>query len=291
MKYLIIGSTCINRTILHKETYPEWIKWISNLKNFKIIWFINIDLIKNLDSTYQEVVDFFLNFKNNYDIDIKFLNSQQPNFLSACKRVSNEIYKFIVFNNAYDSLIFWLEDDWKFNNVSNIDPNILINLMPNYSNLNLTYIRNNYMHALAPAFWTYNAFKNILFDAWKNEFKTIDPEHCAGLYFIKKFGKAEDINNLTIISKKVSDGFIEKTKCINYKNSYFSYLNNLENNIINEKYIKSNDIKLIFCDIPIFIRITPSFVIDGVNFGREFMKNYNLKKKGKGNLNDSDFYE
>ena len=53
------------------------------------------------------------------------------------------------------------------NNVSSIDPNILINLMPNYSNLNLTYIRNNYMHALAPAFWTYNAFKNILFDHGK----------------------------------------------------------------------------------------------------------------------------
>ena len=291
MKYLIIGSTCINRTVLHKETYPEWIKWISNIKDYKIIWFINIDIIKNLDSSYQDVVDFFMNFKKNYDIDIRILQSSQPNFLHACKRISNEIYKFIIFNNSYNSIIFWLEDDWKFNNESNIDPNYLINLMPSYSNLNLTYIRNNYMHALAPAFWTYNAFKNILFDAWKSEFKPIDPEHCAGLYFIKKFGKSEDINNLTIISKKVSDGFIDKTKCINYKNSYYTYFNKEKNNIVNDKYIKPENIKLIFCDIPLFIRTTPSFVIDGVNFGREFMKNYNLKKKGKGNLNDSDFYE
>ena len=39
------------------------------------------------------------------------------------------------------------------------------------------------------------------------------------------------------------------------QNSYFTYLNNLENNIINDKYIKSDDIKLIFCDVPIFIKL------------------------------------
>ena len=290
MKYIIIGTTCINRIALHKETFPDWIKWISKINNHKIVWFINIDIIQNLDDNFESVIDFFNQFQSS-QININYLTGNEPNFLNACKRVSNEIYKFIVFNNSYDSKILWLEDDWKFNSNTNLDPNILIDLMPNYSNLNLTYIRNNYIHALAPAFWTFNCFKNILYDSWINQITNIDPEHCAGLYCNNKFGKSDYINNLTIISKKVSDGFINKTACINYKNSYYTFLNIKHVNVKNNNFINLNDIKLKFLDEPIFIRLTPSLVIDGVNFGREFMKQYNLKKKGKGKLNDNNFYE
>ena len=58
----------------------------------------------------------------------------------------------------------------------------------------------------------------------------------------------------------------------------------------NEKNIDKSQIHE-FCENTItFLRIAPSFCQDGVNYGRNFMEKYNIKKTGVQNNNHKEFY-
>ena len=56
MKTILIGTTSVNRPVLHKDNIPDWYNWINLLDKTKydIHWFINIDIIDKLDFTYDE---------------------------------------------------------------------------------------------------------------------------------------------------------------------------------------------------------------------------------------------
>ena len=86
-----------------------------------------------------------------------------------------------------DTKIIWLEDDWKLNTNLIININDLIKYYSsNYSHINLTFIRNNYIHALAPSIIGFNLWKDVFLEAWLKQEKYIDPESCVGKYYIKK---------------------------------------------------------------------------------------------------------
>lgn len=292
-KNIIIGTTSINRPILHSDIITDWYNWINNVdKNiYNIDWFINIDYIETLNSSIKETRD---NYKNIIkDINTHFLDSceKKGNFLNACKKISTNIEKYVEDNklNKDNVIIIWLEDDWKLRN-NNISLNELINLyLSNLTYINLTFIRLNYIHALAPSIISYNLWSQIHLVAWKNQKNNIDPEHCAGLYFINNFYKYKLINNITIIRKNINENYLNND-FINYKNSYFSYDKNVINKYYTEKYIKVTEIPDFCKDKITFIRMTGSFCPDGVNYGRHFMEKYNLKKKMIQDDNNIDFY-
>lgn len=293
-KEIIIGTTSINRPILHSDNISEWYKWINSVdKNlYNIIWFINIDWIEKLESTIEETKINYTNIIK--DIPIKFLESDtgKGNFLQACKRVSSNIEQYVEENNFVlsDVIIIWLEDDWKLN-PSNIPLSELITkYLSNLTSINLSFIRPNYIHALAPSIINYELWSKLHLEAWKNQTTHIDPEHCVGLYFIEKYGKYIYINNITVITKKnINEKYLAQD-FLNYSKSYYTYNYDDTNTLKTDRYIKEIDLKEFNKDKITFIRITNSFCVDGVNYGRNFMKDYDLIKKRVQNEKNIDFY-
>lgn len=285
---LIICTTSLNRPQLHNDIFPDWIKWINNVdKNkYQITWFINIDIIQKLNVSYEETFENY-NMLNDNKFNIKFFKceGENGNFLKACQRLALNVKKFVENSNTDNdnTKIIWLEDDWKLSYDKAIDINILLNVYSgNMTNINLTFIRLNYVHALAPCIISYNLWKTLHYEAWINQINNIDPEHCVGLYYTKNFGKYNDVNNLTIANRKVDDKFLIQPY-VTEINSFYTFNNNTHIlSINNEKYVKKNDIIEKFNNKITFVRISPSFCIDGCNYGRKFMEKYELEKnKGK----------
>ena len=83
-------------------------------------------------------------------------------------------------NNYNDIKILWLEDDWKLNVNANKNINInfiLNNLILKRSVVNLTFIRNNYIHALAPSIMNFKIWYELFYNGWNKQEENIDPEH------------------------------------------------------------------------------------------------------------------
>lgn len=297
-KQIIIGTTSINRPQLHNDNINEWYNWINNIdKNkYNLLWFINIDYIEKLESSTQETCN---NFKNIIqDIQVIYFQNENGNFLQACKRISSNIELYVENEklNKQDVIIIWLEDDWKLN-TNNIPLNELIEYyLSNLTCINLSFIKLNYIHALAPSIITYELWSHLHLQAWKNQIQHIDPEHCVGLYFINNYYKYVELNNITVINEKIDDNFF-KLNFLNYKNSYYTYNDNnyydINNycNIIDNRNIKKKDIIEFNKDKITFIRIKPCYCIDNVNYGRKFMNKYNLIKTKIQNSNNIDFYK
>lgn len=289
-KEIIIGTTSINRPILHSDNIPAWYEWINNIDHniYNINWFINIDWIEKLESTVEETKT---NYKNIIkDIPITFLESEtgKGNFLQACKRVSSNIEKYVLENNLSPSnvIIIWLEDDWKLN-PNNIRLSELIeNYLSNLTSINLSFLKPNYIHALAPSIISYELWSKLHLEAWKKQTTHIDPEHCVGLYFIRNYLRYEYINNITIISKKNVDKNYFDQEFLNYEKSYYTYNTDDSNLFINEKYIKKEDIINFNKDKITYVRTTPSMCND---LGRNFMNNLNIFKNKNNKISD-EFY-
>ena len=297
MKYILIGTTSLNRSCLHLDCIPEWYDYINKLdkEKYNIKWFINIDYIKNLEESVDITKQNFTNIVK--DIPTIFtLNRHDGNFLNACKNISQRMNEYVLNNklNQDDVIIFWLEDDWKLN-PNNIPLQELIeNYMSNLTYINLSFIRRNYIHALAPSLINYNLWKDLHFLAWKNQKKAIDPEHCVGKFYLKNFGKYDDILNITLINKfkKPKETFF-KSHFLNFENSYYTYNNtecNIDINNNKNKFIEKKKIIDFTKNKVTFIRVTTSMCLDGVNYGRNFMKNYNIKKNKNNKDDDFQFY-
>jgi hypothetical protein len=212
------------------------------------------------------------------------------NFLKACKRLSQNIEEYVSkFEKNDDTKIIWLEDDWKLNLEQITDIDELIEIYSgNMTHINLTFIRNNYIHALAPSIISYQLWKILHYSAWQEQITDIDPEHCVGVYYLKHFGSYPSTTNITIINKKISDKYL-KQEFLNCEKSYFTYHNKKYDigykDHIN-KYVQKQDIINKFNNIVTFIRIAPTACIDGCNYGRKFMNEYNIKKnKGEFDVN------
>jgi len=296
-KHIIIGTTATNRSILHNDVISEWCAYFNELDKSKydIQWFINIDYIEALNEDVLTTRD---NLKNIIkDIKIHFINGRRNikgNFLKACKNVSSSIENYVINNklNMDDTIIIWLEDDWKLNMQHIPIQEIIENYLSNLTYINLSYIRLNYIHALAPCIVNYNLWSKIHLSAWKNQIDNIDPEHCIGMYYLQKFGKYEDLLNVTVINKykKIKAKFFNNDM-FKYDNSYYTYDVENKNNIINEKHINKNNVKNFIKDKITFVRISTSMCLGGVNYGRDFMKTYNIEKKRIQNNIQVDFYK
>jgi hypothetical protein len=297
MKTILIGTTSVNRPILHSDNIPEWYNWINSIDKTKydIRWFINIDMISKLDFTYDETKENYENIIK--DIPITFLKHPEGkgNFLKACQRVSQTIEKHVDETNLNkdDVMILWLEDDWKLHTKIVLDLQYLLETyMCNNCHMNLSFIRANYIHALAPSLINYTLWESLQLKAWRLQKDHIDPEHCVGKYFLKNFNKnIKDVNNITIINKfKNPGGGFFNADFINQKNSFYLYDIDNKSNIIKENYIHKKEMKKKCKSIITFIRITCGYCVGGVNYGRNFMKKYHLEKKRVQNNNEIDFY-
>lgn len=283
MKHFIIGTTAINRPMLHSDVLKEWMEWFLELDDTaKIIWFINIDYIEKLGLSIEDTKANLNKIIENR-IEVRYLESptKKGNFFEACKRIATNIEQYIqsleLSNTEKDEIkILWLEDDWKLNLATKIPiKEILECYCTNNSHTNLSFIRNNYIWALAPSILAYNVWKKLHYSAWINEKNPIDPEHCVGLHFRKVFGNPDNLLNVTVINKKFT-GFNEKY--MNYANSRYTYHDNAFNILENTKYVGKNELVDSLKENMVFIRITPSFCIDGCNYGRNFLEKYNLAK-------------
>lgn len=330
MSYLFIGTTAINRPSLHSQNIKEWREWINKLdtNKYNIKWFINIDIIENLDVSYEETeknlkniikpLNETTNEEDNSNIELFFIKNPKNsgNFLKACQRVSDKIKKYVKNNDEiteHNSFVMWLEDDWKLSPSITIPLQYIIETYLFHESqilINLTYIRNNYIHALAPSISKYKLWKKLFYDAWYVQKRHIDPEHCVGLYYNKTLKQTyENTWNFTIITKhkKMTSKLFNKIKNappLNYINSYYTYdeyddVSKEKNNkdvYVDDRYIPKINIKQfleekdILKTQMIFMRISASFCPAGVDYGRKFMKDNNLVKNRKQTDKQIDFY-
>lgn len=281
-KHILIGTTATNRSLLHKTTITSWYRYLNNVDkdDYAIKWFINIDFIEKLEEPTFETA---LHFKNEIkEILTEITETQKGNFLQACKTVSSQIENHVIVNNLNeeDVIVFWLEDDWKLHSNNIPLQDLIENYMSNMTHINLSFIRPNYIHALAPSVLNYKLWAQVQLAAWKEQKTNIDPEHCVGLYFNKTFKtKSNDIPNVTLISqyKKHNKDFLDST-FMNLRNSFYTYEHVTDQCFLLPNYISKETINIKFKDVPLFIRVTSSFCDGGVNVGRNFMKTFDLKK-------------
>jgi len=239
------------------------------------------DTIQNFQKIIQEIPTHFFT-----------CGAEGGNFLQACKRVSSNIAEFISKKQLdQDKIaIIWLEDDWKLSPNNIPLQELLETYLGKLSCINLSYIRENYVHALAPSIINWNLWKMVHLEAWTKQETHIDPEHCAGLYFIKNFGKYKYVQNITVLNKKIKENYFNEEFFLNREKSYNVYHDEKYNILKNEKNIDKTQVRE-FCENSItFLRISPSFCQDGVNYGRNFMEKYNIKKTGVQNDRHKEFY-
>lgn len=312
MKTVLIGTTALNRSLLHKDIIPDWYNYLNALDrdHYDIHWFINIDYIEKMVESVQETSDYLKQIITNIPITIvekEHINSSD--FLKACKRLSSNIDKYVINNrlNIDDVIIIWLEDDWKLN-TNNNDliklQDIIETYLSNKTCINLTsLIDNNYIHALAPSIINYNLWSILHLKSWNEPHNStrkskngtyIDPEHCVGLYFRKHFDNYEYIQNITVIQgeQSIDTTYVETSRGVRTTvleaeymlsdNSYYTYEDICRNNNMNldDKLILKTDVIEFNKDKLAFVRIVPSHCVDGCNYGREFMlHNYQLTKQ------------
>jgi hypothetical protein len=273
---------------------PDWIEWISQLREeYTITWFINIDIIDKLEPTFDETMNNFLNILKSYDrIKPVFLRHEEGkgNFLYACKRISENI------NNYYELLseedkqfvrVIWLEDDWKLNTSTEYNINKIIDMYStDMTHINLTFIRPNYIWALAPSIIGFKLWHSLHYSGWKAQTDMIDPEHCIGLYYLKHFSTEQDVNNITVVAKKIRKNHFT-CEYMTKPNSRYTYYSDVFNIEENERYIKEEDIQNRHRDNICFIRMMPNISPYGCRYGREFMEKHGLYKAKGG----AEFYK
>jgi len=287
---IIIGTTAINRPELHSDNMGEWYNWINSIDKTKynINWFINVDYIEKLEKSTEDTIQNLTNIIQEIPTHFYTCGETSSNFLQACKRVSSNIEEFIKKNKFDDNriAIIWLEDDWKLSQ-NNIPLQELLEIyLEKMSYINLSYIRANYIYALAPSIIHWNLWKNVHLQAWTKQKQNIDPEHCIGLYFIENFGKYKNLHNITVINKNIKEAYFSQDFLCREK-SYNTYNNEKYAILKNEKNIDKSQVRQFCKDIITFLRITPSFCSD---CGRNFMEKYNIKKTGIQNDKNTDFY-
>lgn len=289
MKNIIIGTTAINRPDLHEKTIFAWYNWIKKLdkKKYNVKWVINIDVVDGLSFTGNETKT---NLKKMLkELDVSFVNNKANvgNFFNACQKVSKYIKLYLAIKKFKDedTHILWLEDDWHF--IYQVAPDletIIQKYTTKNSVTNFSFIRNNYIHALAPCLISCTLFKELHLNAWKKKTEN-DPETAVGKYFTDNLssGKYSNIPNLTVITKhkKHDEGFFE-SGFLKYKNSFYTYADDSSKKIIKDNYIANADVKSHFQSDITFIRITCGFSND---IGRKYMEDHEMKKvKGKADL-------
>ena len=294
--HIIVATTAVNRPTLHADVLPNWIQWINALNKtiFEIHWFINIDLIKSLPHTFEETKREFIQLINHSNITPHILtcDGDTGNFLKACQRLSSNIEEFINKQtniNIPDTKIIWLEDDWKLN------PSIIIpitDILATYSSkmsyINLSFIRNNYLHALAPSIISYPLWKSLHYEAWKNQGeKNIDPEHCVGKFYLATREKYCRAHNITVINKAIKPAYFTQP-FLNCEHSYYTFHSDkptaIKKEELTNRYIQKNEILQRIENIETFVRISPGACSD---CGREFLEKKNIFKNKNGS---SDFY-
>lgn len=290
---IIIGTTAINRPELHSDNMGEWYNLINSLDKTKynINWFINVDYIPKLEKSTEDTIQNLTNIIQEIPTHFLTCGAIGGNFLQACKRVSSNIEEFITKKQLdQDKIaIIWLEDDWKLSPNNIPLQELLETYLGKMACINLSYIRENYVHALAPSIIHWNLWKRVHLQAWSKQDAHIDPEHCVGVYFNETFGKYKNIQNITIINKKIQDAYLTQDFLCREK-SYNAYHDEKYAILMNKKNIDKTQVHQ-FCEKEItFLRITPSFCQDGVNYGRNFMEKYNIKKTGIQNDGHTDFY-
>tara|TARA_A100001015_G_scaffold253751_1_gene294162 strand:+ start:2172 stop:5402 length:3231 start_codon:yes stop_codon:yes gene_type:complete len=292
---IIIGTTALNRLDLHNDNIKEWSDFICANKNLNVVWFLNVDAVDKLEFTYEETVNNFKKLISN-EIKLIILPKKKPEFMKSCSVVSKNIYNYIIENklNTNKTFIMWLEDDWKLNkgSTSNINLNYFLKFLNSYSYLNLSFIRSNYIWALAPSLIGFELFKNLHYKCWEEcDRKNIkgDAEHILGLHFraniLNDPKKLKTINIINNKFKRIKSGYFnqEFTKLQFSRNMIYDLKYKPRCSVLNEIFIDNvgDYIKKSYN----FVRISPGWCADGVNYGRKYMASKKIKKWDKGNPN------
>jgi len=290
MKTILIGTTAINRPPLHSDVLPDWIKWIRQLKGYEMRWFVNVDMVEKLPYSLEETQENLRGIAGT--MGLEFLGGEKGNFLKACRRVAKRIEEYVRERKLReeDVMVFWLEDDWKLNLGLTIPLRRVIDLyMGERCHVNFSFIRNNYIHALAPGLISYGLWRDMHLAAWKAQKTHIDPEHCVGKY-VRKVMKVDEskICNLTVVTghKEVSEGYFEKNKFCNYEKSYFTFDDD-KRVIVSDRYVEKGNVRRRFGGEILFVRITAKFCND---CGREYMERIGMSKVGVQDEKNKNFY-
>ena len=255
---LIILTTAITRGNLHLESiglFYKKHKYITNI--YDIIHIINIDNPIKLKEQYKP--EYTLNLFNKIIPEniIKIININKdinPTFSKAYKNVINVIHEKQLLDD--NTLIWWLEDDWKLIKYYNILP--ILNILSKIDNSAVNLTNNTPLISFRGGpIMSKNFFLNY-FDISKKLDDNKDPEYKVGKYL--RFNEIEYDKNIYIICIYIID-LIDNNEhiidmnpscCWYYKNKFkqtkfsnnrgikyiLGILNSIDSDII---YYKKND--------------------------------------------------
>lgn len=198
---------------------------------------------------------------NNVD-KLTILPQQCDGFLGACKNLSIKIKQYVEENieEKNSQKIIWLEDDWELIEIINL--NDLIKFSGKHTHINLTGLKLNYFHALAPSILPYKLWEHLFYDGWINQKINICPEKCVANTFHNKYTNTSQkfMKNITI------DIFgTGNAKVYNRREQVVK---------INESYKVDTTIN---SDNPVFIRTNPPLAKDrGIEYAKTmgYLKTY-----------------
>lgn len=193
---LIILTPSICRPELHNKIFPLIIKSIENSKYLeKVIHIINIDNCHGkIKNSQKETKENFIDLYKNTKVELYFNLTKESCFFGAVKNLVNMSIEHL----TEDTIIFFLEDDWKL--IKNFD---IDNIIQNY------YDKNYYIGLakncddiikiktlklkFKPCLWGIDLYKEIFIPAILTQNKKLDPEVTL-LSYIKQYSK--DNNNI-----------------------------------------------------------------------------------------------
>lgn len=184
---LIIITPAICRPYIHNQVFPLVISSINKYNIFSdVIHYINIDNVSGKKFRYS-VLDTENNLKKIYrdtGIKLNILKSDKPCFYNAIKNLVINIKD----NIEKDTLIFYLEDDWKLieeinfyeiiekiKKENNFNENLYLRLY-SINNIGINSRYTNIEIDFKPSIWGSNIYKLLFESAILNNKNIYDPE-------------------------------------------------------------------------------------------------------------------
>ena len=299
--FYIIGTTAINRPDLHTisfENYKEnLIIPIIQSTDEKIIWIVNIDHVKSLDSdletTKENILKIFEKEIETNKLEFVFILNEEGNFNKAIRNITNKVNEII--NKNFVGYIH-LEDDWilkkKVCEIKLFQPNKIKQQSCFYSVDVVNFFSNPDIKVsfqpcfMKPFIWFYMFYKKL--NVKEPDFK-MDPEKICqvktkevGLYNLKiiVLDMADDIGRDYALGNNLFRGWFQIGDIKNNINLSYLDFDKLVKSIIiylkqNSKSVKLKDCEeyfktIFFC--PKFIKYYQDYIEKNRDIYEKFCK-------------------
>lgn len=279
---LLIITTAITRPDIHNISFPSITHLFNNL-DIQIKWFINVDTYENNNISPEETIKNLKKILSSFDVTYNI--TDKSDFFNAV----NISMQFVSENITPTTAVFWLEDDWIFNDKYELDLNNIFNLyLCDYCYISLVF---NKLGSFPPFIADYKLFKTYILPTFTNPKREEDPEDLCRRGIRRRYMKMNKICRYFLLDypiidetfdkQELLDALLEKETYYNKSNEHYLVISqNIQTDILNKFYrlqqIEKQSIKI--CSYNDFTKMIKnnsesSKYINIIRFGKYDLKN------------------